>query len=364
MVQNLPVKSRVNEVDLLRFLAVMGVVFFHYAFRGHASDGMSIMPYPLAPIAKYGYFGVHLFFIISGFVIMLSASSGNLRRFVVARIVRLYPAFWICCTTTFVFILVMGAPRYTASFSQYLLNMTMMSGFWGVKSIDGVYWSLFIELRFYSLVCLVLAIGQIERAEILMAIWLLAAIVLVVRPIYPLYDWLIIDYAVYFIAGATFFAIWSKGLSIARFGMIILSLALALHQTILAMPNYEKWFQTRINNSIVAIIIITFFILMLAISLKYTSSFGRRQWLLAGAITYPLYLLHQNIGFMIFNAAYPAVDSHLIFWGTITLAIGAAFAVHVWVEKPVSLQLRIVIEKSIDSLHRFNLHITDQIRKR
>jgi peptidoglycan/LPS O-acetylase OafA/YrhL len=364
MVENLPVKSRVNEIDLLRFLAVMGVVFFHYAFRGYAADEMSIMPYPLAPIAKYGYFGVHLFFLISGFVIMLSASSGNLRRFIVSRIVRLYPAFWICCTTTFVVILAMGAPRYTASLNQYLVNMTMMSDFLGVKSIDGVYWSLFIELRFYSLVCLVLAIGQINRTEILMVLWLLASTILAIRPIYPLYDWLIIDYSAYFIAGATFFAIWSKGLSIARFATIVLSLALALHQTILAMPNYEKWFHTCINNSIVAVIIITFFILMSAISLKYTSSFGRRQWLLAGAITYPLYLIHQNIGFMIFNAAYPAVDSHIIFWGTITLAIGAAFAVHVWVEKPVALQLRILIEKSIDSLHRLNLHITEQIRKR
>jgi peptidoglycan/LPS O-acetylase OafA/YrhL len=242
--------------------------------------------------------------------------------------------------------------------------MTMMSGFMGVNSIDGVYWSLFIELRFYSLVCLVLAIGQIHRSEIFMAIWLIVSIVLAVRPIYPLYDWLIIDYSAYFIAGATFFAIWSKGLSIARLGVVTLSLALALRQTILAMPNYEKWFQTRINNSIVAAIIITFFILMLAISLKYTRSFGRRQWLLAGAITYPLYLLHQNIGFMIFNALYPAVDSHLIFWGTITLAVGAAFAVHVWVEKPVSLQLRILIEKSIDSLHRFNLHVIEHIKKR
>jgi peptidoglycan/LPS O-acetylase OafA/YrhL len=295
---------------------------------------------------------------------MLSASSGNLRRFIVSRIVRLYPAFWICCTITFVVTLMMGAPRYTVSFSQYLVNMTMTSGFLGVESIDGVYWSLFIELRFYSLVCLVLALGQIDRSEILITIWLLTSMVLVIRPIYPLYDWLIIDYSAYFIAGATFFAIWSKGLSIARLCVIIISLALALHQTIAAMPNYEKWFQTPINNSIVAAIIIAFFSLMLAISLKYTHSFGRRQWLLAGAITYPLYLLHQNIGFMIFNAVYPAVDSHIIFWGTITLAIGAAFAVHVWVEKPVTLHLRILIEKSIDSLHRFNLHVTEHIRKR
>jgi len=54
--------SRVNEIDFLRFLAAMAVVFFHYAFRGYAADAMTAMPYPLlAPISKYGYLGVELF---------------------------------------------------------------------------------------------------------------------------------------------------------------------------------------------------------------------------------------------------------------------------------------------------------------
>ncbi|EAU9199926.1 acyltransferase, partial [Salmonella enterica] len=55
------IKNRINEIDLLRFVAAMAVVFFHYAFRGYAADGMSIMPYPsLAPVSKYGFLGVQL----------------------------------------------------------------------------------------------------------------------------------------------------------------------------------------------------------------------------------------------------------------------------------------------------------------
>src|SRR3954467_14113203 len=54
--------TRVNEIDLLRFLAALAVVFYHYAFRGYAADNMTVMPYPLlAPAAKYGYLGVDLF---------------------------------------------------------------------------------------------------------------------------------------------------------------------------------------------------------------------------------------------------------------------------------------------------------------
>ena len=66
-------QQRVNEIDLLRFIAALAVVFFHYAFRGYAADDLSILPYPLlAPLAKYGYLGVELFFMISGFVILTS----------------------------------------------------------------------------------------------------------------------------------------------------------------------------------------------------------------------------------------------------------------------------------------------------
>src|SRR5881394_93905 len=94
--------NRLYEVDLLRFFAAMSVLLFHYCFRGYAADGMSVMPYPtLAPVAKYGYLGVDLFFMISGFVILMSVSSGSLRDFFVSRVVRLYPAFWVCCTITF-----------------------------------------------------------------------------------------------------------------------------------------------------------------------------------------------------------------------------------------------------------------------
>ncbi|EAQ8060912.1 acyltransferase, partial [Salmonella enterica] len=87
------IKNRINEIDLLRFVAAMAVVFFHYAFRGYAADGMSIMPYPsLAPVSKYGFLGVQLFFMISGFVILMSASHGSIQNFTISRMVRLYPA--------------------------------------------------------------------------------------------------------------------------------------------------------------------------------------------------------------------------------------------------------------------------------
>ncbi len=55
--------TRVNEIDLLRFIAALAVVFFHYSFRGYAADDMSAMPLlPLVSFSKYGHLDVNLFF--------------------------------------------------------------------------------------------------------------------------------------------------------------------------------------------------------------------------------------------------------------------------------------------------------------
>ena len=158
--------ARVNELDLLRFFAALAVVFHHYSLDGFAAESMTIMPYPLlASISKYGYLGVELFFMISGFVILMTASNGDLKKFVISRLIRLYPAFWVCCSITFFFTLAIGASDYSASINQYLINMTLLSDFMNVPPMDGVYWSLFVELKFYAFVAVIIHDSLVSRND-------------------------------------------------------------------------------------------------------------------------------------------------------------------------------------------------------
>ena len=341
--------ARLNEIDLLRFLAALSVVFFHYAFRGYTADSMTIMPYPLlAGVAKYGYLGVQLFFMISGFVILMTAAAGNLQSFAVSRIVRLYPAFWACCTITFLAILLIGEPRYAATYGQYLVNMTMLSGFVGVPDIDGVYWSLFVEIRFYALVALVLLAGRIHQAQSLILAWLVASIALEAYPIGKLRFLLIVDYSAFFIAGATYYLIWSKGLSPTRLGMICGALGLAIGQTIKDVSATALQFNTPMNHAVAIVLVAAFFVAFMLIALGRTGPVGRANWVLVGALTYPLYLLHQNIGFMMFNAAYPAVSAHLLFWGAIGSVLLLAYAVHALVERRFSSWMKRALNGGLD----------------
>lgn len=357
--------TRVNEIDLLRFFAALAVVFFHYAFRGYAADGMSVMPYPLlASTFKYGYLGVELFFMISGFVILMTAAGGSLRGFAISRIVRLYPAFWACCTITFLVIVFFGEPHFTASIGQYLVNMTMLSDFVGVPSIDGAYWSLFVEIRFYALVAIVLIIGRIHQAQMFLFVWLLASIALEIYPVGVLRYLLIADYAAFFIAGATFFLIWSKGVTSARLAIISMSLGLGIVESVGKLQKMEHHYHTSMNAYVVAGVIAIFFAIMMLVALRRTGYVGRTRWLLAGVLTYPLYLLHQNIGYIIFNAGYPTVNSHVLFWGTVLLAIAAAYVVHVLVEKKFTYPMKVLLNQIADRLQRLVIRSGERVEVR
>lgn len=333
----------------------MMVVLYHYTFRGVTADNMSIMPYPLlADIAKYGYLGVDLFFMISGFVILMTASSGSPKKFVISRVVRLYPAFWVCCTTTFLVILLLGNGRYKATFFEYLANMTMFSGFIGVPSIDGAYWSLFVEMKFYLLVFLVLILGFIKYSEIILGGWLFTSLVLANWHIPYISFFLIPDYSHYFIIGAMFYIIHCEGINFYRLFIIGSGFLLAVWKATNISERMALNFGTYFNTVIITVILLVFLVMFYMISIKRFKWLITPKWLFLGALTYPLYLIHQNFGFMIFNASYPSLNKHILMWSTVTGVLLFAFFVNRFIEQRYSPQLKQLFERRSKEIVSFN----------
>ncbi len=343
-----PSANRVGEIDLLRFLAAMAVVLFHYTFRGYAASNYSPMAFAdISPVTKYGYLGVELFFLISGFVILMTASSGSLNKFIASRIARLYPAFWFGCTLTFIAIFIFGGERFSADVKQFLLNLTMLHEFIHVKSIDGVYWTLTIELKFYAMVVLVLLLRQIHRAEAFLAAWLAVSIALIFFPSYRLREILIVDYSPYFVAGAVCFLIYKRGWSLNRLAMIMVSLTLAIYGALRSLAIIEKMYSTPFDGALIAAIICSFFVVMALIASRKLTIVTKRNWTLVGTLTYPLYLIHQNIGYMMLGYAHTRVNSYVALFTVIGLMLLASYAVHRFVEKPFAKPLRIFCERAL-----------------
>lgn len=157
----LPSRHRFVALDLLRVAAALGVMFFHFGYQisqeGHTPWRVSggNIDYPeLAPYAQFGWMGVQAFFVISGFVIALSARCGEPAKFLASRILRLVPAVWICAPITAIVALAAADGTPFKIVGRLLKSMFFYP--FG-SQIDGSYWSLSIEVAFYLVVfCLLL----------------------------------------------------------------------------------------------------------------------------------------------------------------------------------------------------------------
>ena len=136
-------------LDYLRGFAALAVVAYHLTSFGPQNKWMLDHPIPsIADFTHYGLFGVHLFFMISGFVILMSAQKANVRHFAVSRIARLYPAFWAGCILTSLTVYTLGSEFPLPTLKTFLANLTILPEWFGVPLIDGAYWSLLVEAHF------------------------------------------------------------------------------------------------------------------------------------------------------------------------------------------------------------------------
>lgn len=156
-------KSHLSLLDPLRFGAALGVAIFHQMFWSWAWVSIGVpgferhvaadVLYPSAtPFTWFGWVGVEIFFVVSGFVIANSASQSSPGAFLLGRALRLYPAVWVCATATFLVLLLFGSGPASEFILPYLHAMLMVpkgvTGQW----LDEVYWTLAAETAFYGLV--------------------------------------------------------------------------------------------------------------------------------------------------------------------------------------------------------------------
>lgn len=335
--------ARVGEIDLLRFLAALMVVFFHYTFRGYAADGLSDIGFlEFAPITKYGFLGVELFFMISGFVILMTASSGSLRKFAISRIVRLYPAYWLACTITFIAIVTLGRDRFSATISQYLINLTMLNAFIYVPSIDGAYWSLAVEIKFYLMITGLLLFRQIQLVERYLLIWIGVTLILELFPVETLQSICISRYAPFFIIGALSCLVYSNGWTKVRAVALGSAWLLALNSAVNSSKRYGLHYQTDYEPIAIVALVSLFVVVMILVSMRLTATIAGYAWIVkVGTLTYPLYLIHQNLGYMIFNSLGHLIDRHILLAGILLLMLLAARAMHTRVERPISARMKL-----------------------
>jgi peptidoglycan/LPS O-acetylase OafA/YrhL len=344
-------KSREGFLDGLRFIAAIAVLFFHYAFRGHAEGGYLTLSFPeLSPAAQYGFLGVQLFFMISGYVITWSIEGRTVRYFAAHRLIRLYPTFWCCAL--FTFLIERATHLFYPGLRASLVNITMVPGWFGFADIDGVYWSLATELQFYILVGLSVAIVGFKRLADVFLVWLVVSSVL-----FYLSGLTIICsfYYPFFCVGGACYFIHRDGYRPKIVALLVGSLGIAVWVTAKEALTLETYYHRLFKPIICAEIVLA------AASLVYFSSWisarmGRRASMAAialGGMTYPLYLIHQNVGYTIMDTFFTQSSRWLALILTTALMLAAASAIYVWFDRPVRAKLRKIANNklAIDQVH-------------
>jgi len=329
--------DRLASLDLLRVVAALAVVAFHYLFRGAAGTPMLDVAYPaLAPFALPGYLGVNLFFLISGFVIAWSAEGRDGVSFAIARFARIYPGFVASMTITFVVLLWAGDPRWPVSVQQYVANLFILSPALGQPFVDGVYWSIVLELVFYFWVALALLLGVFERWKLpLLAGWLAVCAINeyfvgsgAARLVF------ITEFGPWFAGGILVHHVFSRGWSAAAAALMAAAFALSCAM----LPITAGWMQETYGTSLgigalIAANVIIHLLLPAAIAVRRFAP-ASPLVIMLGGLTYPLYLLHQHIGYVAINALAPSLGAGLAAVAALAVVCLASWLVWRYIETP------------------------------
>lgn len=334
---------RIYALDGLRLFAALTVVLYHYTAVAGAwpTDVKQLFPW-LFPVTSYGWLGVQLFFLISGFVICMSCWDKPLKDFFVSRVVRLYPAYWFAVVATTVTVASIPGGVNPIPWNDMITNLTMLQEPLGVRHVDGVYWTLFAELRFYLLFAVVAWWGLTYRRVLAFCcVWAVAsAFFAKTAEGSPVQLLIMPDDSWYFIAGVAFYLMYRFRPNLMLTGIVLVCFCSSLPFALGTWANTEKYMGHNVQSWPVIVFVAAYFAIMALVATGKLSGVSWRWLPYAGALTYPLYLLHENIGREIFTALSPQVPPYVLLCSVIVTMLGAAWLVHRYVERPLGRRLK------------------------
>ncbi len=294
--------QRIQFLDGLRGLAIILVILFH----GYAR-WWEYVPYA-REYAKYlvvqeGWLGVNLFFMISGFVILLTLEKcQGVWEFLYRRWLRLFPAMLVASLLVFFTQTWLSeGPSKALHPIDILPGLSFIEPDWlaslfgqPVKSLEYAFWSLYVEVKFY----IVAAVLYFWKGRNVLLGFLIAAYLLVlainlsdfglpgpfIQQIRWLDETLSLRYFGWFASGAMFYVFYTS----RNWAWFVAALGLGV------LCGFFVWrLQYVPRPSLMGVSIVLLFAAVLVTPLLQRL-FSLRWILFLGAVSYPLYLIHEN----------------------------------------------------------------------
>lgn len=342
--------GRLRALDGLRLIAALMVALYHYGGRGGSvtqawgTSAQHQFPTLHTPFA-YGCLGVEIFFVISGFVICMSGWGRPLRSFFASRVSRLMPAYWVAVLLITAVFALPAVVYETVSPSDALVNLTLLQEPLGVGRVLGVDWTLWAEIRFYALFALLVVLPGAGRRRVVLfcACWTMGAAIAQGAG-QPLLDIVLMpQYAPFFVGGIGLYLVHRDRKDALAWGIVGVNFLIGQHYAVRELWNASdpNAFAHRTSYGIIAVVAFGF-LAVAAIALGWLNWANWRWLTVAGALTYPFYLVHEHLGWVVIHVLHH--DLHLpsavTFAATITTMLLLAWLLNRFVEDPLTPRLR------------------------
>lgn len=293
--------NRITHLDGLRGIAILLVIMFHAYTRW--SD---MVPYGDSysewPIFYYGYLGVQLFFLISGFVILMTLEKcENINNFIYRRWLRLFPAMLICSLLVFMTAgFFSHRPLGQPSTADLIPGLTFIEPYIWLKltgielnSLEGSFWSLYVEFKFYIIAAILyflMGSKKLVYALFLCFItWFIASQAsavsssIVISTLHSVTDLLSFEYFGWFAAGAAYYLYTKNNETFWLTTGVVFSLVSSCIES-----DFE------LGAWLAALLISLIFYLSIT-NVTAQAIMSNKVLLFFGFVSYPLYLLHENM---------------------------------------------------------------------
>lgn len=331
--------ATIHSIQMLRAIAAALVAIFHchQAFAARVSQPWFAQE---EYVFGFGSVGVHIFFVISGFIMVVTSFSRNnydVRGFFRRRLVRIYPIYWLCALAYLGLHAAIGQP--------YLLSWKAITGaflLWpGMASaVIGPAWTMSFEMYFYVCFGLAMMLGLTRGLVLLGALFGVAILLgFVLRPSEGIAFVATNSLLVEFLAGTGIGWLTLRGLLPHRFGPALTGMAVALFLAGIAI-GYDR-VPSAISWGIPSAI------LVLGLVAWERQSAAARTVILAGRLgdsSYVLYLIHTLLVTLAVEGALalPGLSSTAPITASVVVgaaAVAIAHALHLAIERPLMKRL-------------------------
>lgn len=346
------VKSpRQNELDLLRVIAALSVFIFHYTDSFNYVSRIVPGNFDIGVYFRYGYMGVPLFFVISGYVVTMTAMNKSFTEFAISRITRLYPVFWLSCTIAFLLPRIFpDVPTFLPwpSVKALLVNFTMIPSAFGKQMINPVFWSLLEEMHFYLLISAMIIFKLWNKILPVLTCWLIIYVMIgflgYFRPDEKV-GILVPKHSLYFIAGILFYLAkinYAKKWKLNTFLLVIFALCLINSFYIAKYTNQLYKSENAVSTYGFCLINLFIFFLFFLIAKGKFSIRSNNVLRILGDVTYPFYLLHLY-GLGLYWLLRDTVQSQVLLVLLLIIMFCFSYAVSRYFEKPAIKYFKIIL---------------------